>query len=269
VGPGAIHHKALDMVCQRYTLQSAPEAILRSTDTRAAKASRVYHQLRDAILSGRLESGTYLRERELAARYRVSRTPIREVLRQLERDGQVRLTPHVGAEVREVSAQDLFDVLEMRRCLEPYSARIAAQRITPAIQAKLFVIRKAFEGASKQRATSPTIRRLIAADRRLHALIFDLAGNQPIAQAIVNLRLSIQRYRYVGIPNRFERNTREHLAIIDALLKRDPAGTQSAMNTHLEQFTADMRHLLLRPGGPGRSGPYRHKESREDFNADR
>lgn len=218
---------------------------MRSTDLGAGKAARVYRKLRDEILNGRLETGTYLRERDLAARFGVSRTPIREVLRQLERDGQVRLVPHVGAEVREVSLQDLFEILEMRRCLEPYAARIAAGRLTPENEKELGIIQKTFERPTTQPVAPSVIRRLIAADHRLHNLILDLAGNRRIAQAIMNLRLFIQRYRYFAIPHRFQRNSQEHSQIIDALLKRDPAAAESAMAGHLDQFTEDMRRLLL------------------------
>ncbi len=225
------------------------EAKLRSTNHSAVKASRVYQQLRDAILSGRIEPGTYLKERDLATKFRVSRTPIREALRQLERDGQVRLTPHVGAEVREISLQDLFEVLEMRRCLEPHAAATAAARVTPEIETKLAVLRKAFEEPAQPQLVPAVLRRLIAADHRLHSLILSMAGNRRIAQAITGLRLSIQRYRYFGISHRFRRNAREHLDIIAALLKHDPAAAEAAMARHLDQFTEDMRRLLLpRPG---------------------
>lgn len=90
------------------------------------KASCVYTKLRDAILSGPIEAGALIRERDLAVKFRVSRTPIRDALRQVERDGQVRVTPHVGAEVRRVSAEDVFEVFEMRRCLEPKAARLCS-----------------------------------------------------------------------------------------------------------------------------------------------
>jgi DNA-binding GntR family transcriptional regulator len=222
-------------------------------DMSAVKASRVYRHLRDAILNGRLKAGTCLRERELAAEFRVSRTPIREALRQLERDGQVRLTPHVGAQVREVSLEDLFEVLEMRRCLEPYAAHIAASRVTSEVETRLAVLQKAFEGKAEQSITPSVVRRLITADRRLHTLILNLAGNRRITQAIMDLRLSIQRYRYFSIPHRFELNTKEHLDIIEALLKRDPAAAEAAMSRHLDQFTEDMRRLLL-PGRGNRGG---------------
>lgn len=230
---------------------------MRSADDAAVKANTIYRQVRDAILSGRFAPGAYLRERDLAAKFGVSRTPIREALRQLERDGQVRLTPHVGAEVRDVSIQDLFEVLEMRRCLEPYAARIAANRATPVLEANLNVIRKTFEEAVEQTPVPAVIRRHIAADQRLHRLILDMAGNRRIAQAITSLSLSVQRYRYFGISHRFHRSAQEHLDIIAALLQRDPAAAEGAMARHLDQFTEDMRRLLIPGSGSNfsTSGP--------------
>jgi DNA-binding GntR family transcriptional regulator len=218
-------------------------------DLSPVKASNVYRQLRDVILSGRLESGTLLRERDLAVKFRVSRTPIREALRQLERDGQVRVTPHVGAEVRGVSIEDVFEVLEMRRYLEPHAARIAAKRVTPRCEAKLQAIRKIFEEATEHSSTAAVSRRYIVADERLHGLILELAGNRRIAQAIKDLRLSIQRYRYFGISHRFRRNAQEHLEIIAALLDGNATAAEAAMAKHLDQFTEDMRRLLLPEAG--------------------
>jgi DNA-binding GntR family transcriptional regulator len=227
---------------------------VRSTRPSPVKASHVYAKVRDAILSGRIEAGTLLRERELAVKFRVSRTPIREALRQLERDGQVQVNPHVGAEVKAVSIQDVFEVLEMRRYLEPNAARIAAKRMTPRCEATLRAIRKTFEEATKRNWTADVSRRYILADERLHSLILDLAGNRRIAQAIKDLRLSIQRYRYLGLSHRFRQNAQEHLAIIAALLESDGTAAEAAMARHLDQFTEDMRQVLL-PGAARRPEP--------------
>ena len=234
-----------------YRFSYGKGASVQSTDHNPVKANRVYKKLRDAILSGRIGAGVLLRERELAVKFRVSRTPIREALRQLERDGQVRVTPRVGAEVRGVSVEDVFEVLEMRRCLEPHAARIAAKRVTPLWDGKLHAIRKTFEEATKRSWTAADSRRYILADERLHGLILDLAGNRRIAQAIKDLRLSIQRYRYLGLSHRFRRNAQEHLAIIAALLHRDETAAEATMARHLDQFTEDMRQVLL-PGAARR-----------------
>lgn len=212
-------------------------------------ANQVYRQIRDAILTGRFKPGAYLRERELAAKFGVSRTPVREALLRLDRDGQVRLTPHVGAAVCEVSVQDLLEVLEMRSCLEPRAARIAADRIDSTGEAIFKAIKRTFEKAAKEQPLPGIVRRHIAADRRLHEQILESAGNRRISQAVSALNLSIQRYRYFGISHRFHRSAQEHLDIIAALLRRDPSGAETAMARHLDQFTLDVRALLL-PGSP-------------------
>jgi len=211
------------------------------------KANQVYVQLREGILKARLRPGTHLREERLAADFRVSRTPIREALRRLERDGLVRLIPHVGAQVQEVSLQDLMETLEFRRCLEPYAARIAARRVTPPVERKLRKLRKAFGGAARGNPSPVAIGRHSAVDRQLHGLIMDLAVNRRIAQAIEELRDTIQQYRYLGFaaPQRLPRSTREHLGVIDALLRRDAARAEAAMSYHLEQFADDLQECLL------------------------
>jgi len=220
---------------------------MRAKAVPAPKANQVYEELREAILKARLRPGTHLREQDLASNFRVSRTPIREALRQLERDGLVRLIPHVGAQVQEVSLQDLMEILEFRRCLEPYTARIAARRVTPLVERKLRTLRKAFEKAAQGNPSPAALRRHTAVDRQLHGLIMDLAVNRRMAQAIEELRDTIQQYRYLGFaaPHRLPHSTREHLGVIDALLRRDAAGAEAAMSYHLEQFADDLQQFLL------------------------
>lgn len=209
------------------------------------KAKTAYRRLRDAILKGRIEPGACLSERDLAGQYQISRTPIRQALHQLHKDGCVRLVPRVGAKVSAVSTQDLLDLLEMRRCLEPYAARRAAQRITPTAERELRDVRRVFaddwDGSTVRR-----VDRLIVADRRLHRLVLKLSGNRRISQALTALTETIQRYRYLGMPLRLDHNTTEHLAIIDALMAGDGAAAELAMAQHLEQFMADVRRASTR-----------------------
>ena len=211
------------------------------------KADQVYRELRESILKAHLTPGTYLRERDLATTLNVSRTPVREALRQLERDGFVRLIPHVGAQVQEVSLQDLFEILEMRRCLEPYAARLAAKKVTPDVEKKLLGLRANFEEIGQGGAVPTTIRRHISADRQLHGLILELAENRRIAQVIAQVSDAIQQYRYLGFetPNRLVKSTNEHLRVVDALLRRDPVAAERSMLHHLDQFTEDMKNLFL------------------------
>lgn len=210
-----------------------------------AKASRVYQDLRDGIIEGRLAPRTRLCERDLAAKLGVSRTPVREALHRLEREGHVRLIPRVGAEVNEVSLRDLFELFDLRRCLEVHAACLAAARLTPAAEEDLREMRKTFKEAGKLDAVPVDLRPHIAADRRLHQFILDVAGNRQIARVMSNLMDTIQGYRHLAMPYRFRRTAREHLDIIKALLARDPAEVGAAMERHLDRSVEDLQRLLL------------------------
>lgn len=89
-------------------------------------ASRVHQDLRGDILDGRCEPGSRLREEEIAERFGVSRTPVREALRRLEADGLVIVTPNRGAEVVRWRDDDIAELVELRAMLEGQAARRAA-----------------------------------------------------------------------------------------------------------------------------------------------
>ena len=90
----------------------------------------VFNTLRQAILRGELQPGERLMEIQLAQRLGVSRTPVREAIRKLELEGLVLMIPRRGAEVAEITRQDLEDVLEVRMALEELAVKIACKRIT-------------------------------------------------------------------------------------------------------------------------------------------
>lgn len=215
------------------------------------KASRVSKRLFDLILDGRLEPGTYLREREVAAEFKVSRTPVREALRQLARDGYVRLIPRVGAQVNELSLQDLFDVFDVRRCLEPFAARLAAERLTPEARAELRQIRKVFKKEMTGQPSAEVLQRHMAADRRLHQLSLELSGNRRITQVVSHMtELTLLTNRRLGTDQRIRKSAQEHLEIVEALLRSDAAAAEVAMARHLLQAMEDIRDIILSGLGP-------------------
>ena len=91
----------------------------------------IFFQLRDDILKGRFEPGESLVELKLAAHYGVSRTPVREALRQLELEGLVRYLPNRGVLVEGITAEDVEDIFVIREHLETLVANWAAQRVQP------------------------------------------------------------------------------------------------------------------------------------------
>jgi DNA-binding GntR family transcriptional regulator len=106
-------------------------------------AGQVYHAIRQALLNGSLALGGKLSEREIADSLRVSRTPVREALRQLERDGLVINEPQRGTFVRTFSPQEAFEVYDLRALLESYAVRRMAET---ASEADLGDLRAAIEG---------------------------------------------------------------------------------------------------------------------------
>ena len=92
---------------------------------------RAYEWIKDAILEGRLKEGEPLSENRLAQEISISRTPIREALRNLEQDGFVRMVPGKGAFVAGISMEDVKEIYDIRILLEPLAARTAADRIPP------------------------------------------------------------------------------------------------------------------------------------------
>ena len=90
---------------------------------------RVFNHIREDILSGRLKPNEELREVALGEELGVSRTPVREALRQLELEGLVRIVPNKGAYVSGISAKDVLDIYSIRARLEGLCARMAADAI--------------------------------------------------------------------------------------------------------------------------------------------
>ncbi|QBI19908.1 GntR family transcriptional regulator [Egibacter rhizosphaerae] len=196
---------------------------------RGSGAREAYEGLRTAILAGRLAAGSALVEDSLAARFGVSRTPVREALRRLEQDGLVQRAPHGGLEVRRYSADELDEVYEIRQLLEGYAARRAAEarrssdlaRIDTAHE-QMAALRDEADGATR-----------IAANERFHRAIWDAARKPTLRQSIERLHLHSVHHTTLADPERWAAALREHAAVRDAIAERDPEAAAEAMSGHL------------------------------------
>jgi DNA-binding GntR family transcriptional regulator len=147
-------------------------------------AVRVHGELRAAILEGRLAPGERLRAEAVAERLGTSRTPVREALLMLEREGLVVVQPHRGAVVRAFDAQDLLDLYEVRELIEPHAARRAATRAP-----NLGRLEELCDLAERARATADD---QIAYNEEFHALIA-AAAESPRLQAALRAVAGIPR----------------------------------------------------------------------------
>ncbi|MCB1234298.1 MAG: GntR family transcriptional regulator [Verrucomicrobiae bacterium] len=183
-----------------------------------------------AIFNGEFRSGDPLREVALAERFKVSRTPIRESLRELEGLGVVEHRVNCGAVVMPFGARQVREIYEVRRLLETEAARKAAGRVPPA---ELNRLKLAFESLLASGDEDVNWR----LDRDLHQAIADHCGNDRLAREIGRYANLIQAVREaVGALMPVQEITvRQHLEILEALLARDPAAAAAAMGRHLQQ----------------------------------
>lgn len=191
-------------------------------------AESIHENLLDRILTGILQPNQTLMERPLAFELGVSRTPLREALRQLEGERFVGRRDDGSLYVRAITLQEFLEVLHVRSLLEADAAGRAAGRV-PAndlaqLRERLVVVQSAAQHdlAEHQRI-----------DEELHGMIASVGGNDLMRALIADLRRRTRMFSMQRIPERFGPVCAEHLAIIDALAKGDTEAAAEASKTHL------------------------------------
>ncbi|BAS27824.1 GntR family transcriptional regulator [Limnochorda pilosa] len=195
---------------------------------------QAYHLLRQEILARRLRAGDRLVERTLAERLRLSKTPIREAIARLERDGLVVIVPSQGAVVRRLTLAEVKDVLECRQALDSFAARRAAERIQPLDAAEL---ERILAEAERERVGgSPAQYR--EHDIGFHARIREMAGNSTLLKVMEGLESQVRLVMSstTGLPGRMEASMREHREILKALRARDPEAAARAASDHVARM---------------------------------
>jgi DNA-binding GntR family transcriptional regulator len=201
----------------------------------------VYDRLSRAILAGEFACGHEFNEVELAQQLDVSRTPVREALRRLERDGLVTTERHRHPAVVNPSREDLIEAFQVRQFLEAGAASVAAERITDEQLKELRVLAAASE--LDQPDWCDAERRF---DARLHAIIAEAAGNKRLEDEIdrcVKL-FRLVRHQVAQLPERQAVGHVEHLVILRALEARDPAAAAAAMTEHIQAALQAILHYL-------------------------
>lgn len=204
----------------------------------------VFKTLRQGILTGELKPGERLMEIHLADRLGVSRTPIREAIRKLELEGLVTMIPRRGAEVAQISAQNLKDVLEVRQALDALGAELACERIT---EDGLKQLKEACDYFAEMTKTKDaTI--ITKADVALHDVIIRATGNERLQQMISNLSEQMYRYRfeYIKDSSYHALLIEEHKRIYESIAARDKKQAVKEIQEHINnQLNTIMEHLNL------------------------
>lgn len=207
---------------------------------------QVFDGLRQAIISGRLQPGQRLTEKDLMGMMNVSRTVIREALRQLETEGLVALVANRGPIVRELTKEEANDLYRMRSVLEGFAARLFTENASEAeirkLEAELVAVEKAYARGDAEE--------ILQTKNAFYQILTDGAGSETLAQMLGTLHARIWRWRALGLshPDRCQSRSEETIANLRAVLAeikaRDADAAEARMRTETQKAAEEVRRLL-------------------------
>ena len=194
----------------------------------------VYEELKLLILTGKISPGMRLMEEELAEDMGVSRTPIREAIRKLEKEGLITIEPRRGAYVSQISTKDMVEILEVRQNMEGLAAELAAQRMSEEDKEKLRNIAKAYEEA----VAAGDMAEMIRCDTTFHHINVEATQNKILIQMVEQLQEMVLRFRYIYYDNfkRAEQMLSEHQAIYEAIAGGNTEVARESANVHIDRL---------------------------------
>ena len=193
---------------------------------------QVYEKLKEDICAGRFQAGQRLQEVELAEELSVSRTPVREALRQLVHDGIAVEIPNKGVYVREFTLKDVQEIYNMRLLLEGYAFDLMESTLTKDGKKRLVDILQELQAAYDRRDLAEYIR----CDTALHECFILLANDNMLRMVYRGIQTMIQQFRVhsLSAQGRFEESMKEHTDTVDCILADDFRRAKQTNNRHLE-----------------------------------
>jgi DNA-binding GntR family transcriptional regulator len=214
---------------------------------------QVFDQLRQAIVDRRLKPQQRLVERELIELTGVSRTTIREVLRQLAAEGLVTTIPHKGTVVASPSVERAAELYEVRAVLEGMAARQFAERAT---DLHLRALRRALNGIEKRAGSGPAnSQAMLAAKKEFYDALFEGAANATIQSIVESLqaRVTVLRAASLSQPGRAAQTVKEVRDIVEALEARDADRAAAACVHHVNQAARTVFEAIAQAPGAASS----------------
>lgn len=191
--------------------------------------SSLAESLRDEILLGELTPGQHLRLEEIAGRYEISTTPVREALRELESEGLVTIFPHRGAVVTKLSAGELQDIYDIRATLEEMATRLAVPHITEDILAELRAYIEEMDSHIGELVT------LVKLNHKFHITLYAASGRRHLCELTSMLRFRTQHYLHAFITymGGMPQAQIDHRAILTACKEHDVDRAASLVYEHV------------------------------------
>jgi DNA-binding GntR family transcriptional regulator len=238
------HHRGSDVekTNTQFPVLTEPAAPLFSVRRAAPLRTQATDQIRQAIIRGVLKPGSMHSEQAIATRMSISRTPVREALLQLEREGLVEFVPQRGARIREFERQPLVEVLELRSALEGFCAAALASNH------RQEDIDRLENELARQRSTIKSGDQLtwVKVNMEFHTLLVSSLNNSLFNDWMVPLASHTMRigFRMNARRERMEESLREHTAVVDAIRRRDPDRARALAVKHLYVTTLLMKQLF-------------------------
>jgi DNA-binding GntR family transcriptional regulator len=205
--------------------------------------TKVFSQIQNDILNGRYEPGESLIEKKLSDELGVSRTPIREALRQLELEGLVVSIPNKGVIVKGVSAQDIKDIYAIRMLIEGLAVRWATEKIT---EMEIGELKEAVELEEFYTAKND-YGHLTQFDTRFHDIIYKACKSKMLMHTLSTFHHYVQRARKVSMsdPERAKEVLVEHKAILQAICDGDADKAERLTTEHIKNASNSLLKQMM------------------------
>jgi DNA-binding GntR family transcriptional regulator len=199
---------------------------------------KIYDHLREQLLSGEIPPYQHLIETKIAKEIGTSRTPVREALHSLEREGLIESIPRVGYVVKPINEDEVEEICEIRAAIEGVAARWAMEK---APQKLIEELRKNIS-ASEENAVHADPKTFIDLDAQFHEIIARQSGSNRLQEWTQTLRRHMLRYRTQSIYliDNVLRAIQGHKGILEAIEKGDLEEVNRAIKWHLEQSKKDI-----------------------------
>ena len=207
-------------------------------------AAELADRIRDLIVEGELEPGERISEKALCARFAVSRTPLREALKVLAREGFVALTPNRGASVAALTLEEIEEAFPVIASLEALTGELAAQAASEAEIAAIRALHERMAAAFEKGDRGD----YWALNDAFHAALSDAARNRLLHETKTALELRLRRARRSASVDmdRWRQAVAEHAEIVAALEARDGARLAALLRAHIDNKLAALRRMAGR-----------------------
>lgn len=211
--------------------------------TEKSLRGQVFDKIRSDILNGKYKRGEELVESSIGKELGISRTPVREAIRQLELEGLVQLVPNKGAFVTGISEKDVRDIYLIRARLEGLAARMAAKNITP----ELLDAMEETVVLSEYHAKKEHYEQVCEMDSKFHKLLYKASGSRILEHTLTDFHQYVQRVRMASImkKRRMEKSNDEHDAILTAIREHDEEEAELVATRHISNTVENLKNYDL------------------------